>query len=498
MFSVVDLITKKAAVWLNSRDGNLHVNDKGSQKTAFGESSVSTLSPIVQASFVYNINPEIWDSNLNGGSAAVTNHMLDLSTGAAGDQSAAMFSRVPIKYSPGMGGLVRFSALFTFGVTGSTQLVGVGDISDGFAFGFLDSDFGLFRIAYGHSEYQKLTITTASITNENVTVTLDGETVSVPVTNTGNITQTVNELATFDYSLVGSGWNSHAEGSSVMFTSFRARLFPGIFSLTGATTAAGVFNLELAGVAPTVEFVKQIDWNRNKLTELNPLLGNVYQIRYQWLGFGSIDFSIEDETTGELVLVHTIEYSNKNVLPSINNPSLPLVYFVENSTNVSNISIKSGSIAGFIEGEEIAKGVQHGVSSSKSGVTTIVPVVTIHNPNLYKGLPNRTTVNVNLIDVAVDGTKESVVRIFRNPVLIDTSFSPLDVDTTVVEVDTSATVVSGGDELFAFLLSKTDSRTLSSAGRLSLELRPNDFLSVTVESASNTDTLVTINMEDIF
>ena len=48
-------------------------------------------------------------------------------------------------YTPGMGLLVNFTAAFTQGVTGSTQLIGLGDELDGLFFGYNGATFGVLR-----------------------------------------------------------------------------------------------------------------------------------------------------------------------------------------------------------------------------------------------------------------------------------------------------------------------------------------------------------------
>lgn len=468
------------------------------QKTAFDELVTAKLSPVIQEAFQYNINPEVWEKRLNNGTAVVDSHRLSLSTGSGVNRSSALLSKKPLKYSPGIGGLVRFSGIFSTGVVGSTQLIGIGDIADGFLFGYLDADFGVFRIAYGHPEFQTLTVTVASTTAENVIVTIDGNAVNVPVTNSANATITANEISAFDYSNVGLGWETHTMGNIVVFESYRTSATTGAFTLSG-TTATGTFVQTLASIVPTIDFIKQTDWNRNKMTNLITTNGNVYQIRYQWLGYGAIRFYIEDETTGKFVLVHVIEYTNKNTLPSINNPTLPLIYFVENTTNATDINIKSASIAGFAEGEIIQSGVVHGVESQVITVpgATETPLLTLHSQVLYQGIPNRVLLKINLIQVVVDGTKTAIVRVYRNPTLVDASFSNVDINSSTALFDISATALSGGNLLFSTVILKNGKLDLNLTSN-DVDLRPSEFLTITVESANSTDAVVSINYKDEF
>ncbi len=502
--SLVELVGKKLPdsiwkTWLNNFYEFVRetVTDEV-QKTAFDEQSVAELTPVAQYDFSYNINHELWVQRLNGGSATVDQHRLKLSTGAGTNQAAYILSTIPIKYSAGQGGLVRFSGIFTTGVVGSRQLIGVGDVADGFLFAYIDDEFGVARFAYGHPEFQTLTITTASSTAESVTVTLDGIASSVPVTASGNATTTANEIASFDYSLVGQGWVPHAMGDQVIFENFRGALRAGAFSLSG-TTVVGGFVQTLAGVEPVLEFIPQAQWNGDNMMEvLDTTKGNIYQIRYQWLGFGPIEYSIEDET-GEFTVVHTIEYGNKNTLPSINNPTLPLVYFVENTTNNTDITVMSGSIGGFIEGKNTSNGVRHGATGQNltvaAGVET--PVITLHNPIIYEGVPNRTVIRLKFVIASVDGNKNSVIRIYTNSTLTDASFSDVDTGASVGQVDTSATVATGGDFLFAFALAKSGSQ-LFPLVEDRIDLPPGQFITFTIESANTTESVISVNYEDLF
>lgn len=231
-------------VTLVSKYNSLPV-DPGLQKSAFGELSIAQLEPVVQLQFPYNINSEIVNDHSNNGSLSVDNNRLKASTGAAANQSAVMFSRVPIKYNPGQGGLVRFTGIFTTGVAGSSQTIGIGDAGDGYFFGYDGVDFGILRREAGNVEVRSLQITTASTTAENITITLDGDANTVTVTNSGNVTTTVNEIvADTGWADLGSGWTAHAEGDTIVFQSYDTAAHEGAYSIT-ATTAAGTYTQDL-------------------------------------------------------------------------------------------------------------------------------------------------------------------------------------------------------------------------------------------------------------
>ena len=190
------------------------------QKTAFNELSVAEPTPEVQVQFPYNINTDIWEIRDNKGSSSVVNNMANLSTGASANQSSSLLSRIPVKYNPGQGALCRFTALYTTGVANSIQYVGIGTEMDGYFFGFNGDTFGILRRQGGKPETRRLEITTKSSNIDSITITLNGDTKAVSVTNGADATVTANEISSTDFSDVGDGWEVHYIGHKVFFTSY--------------------------------------------------------------------------------------------------------------------------------------------------------------------------------------------------------------------------------------------------------------------------------------
>ena len=481
----------------------------GQQKSAFGEQSVAELTPIIQLQFPYNINAQLVEERTNNGTLTVDSNRAKLSTGASANQSAQFVSRVPVKYNPGQGGLCRFTSVFTTGVANSVQYIGIGDNSDGYFFGYNGADFGILRRNSGKLEVRTLTVTTKSTTAEDITITLNGVAVTdvtVSDATATDTTTTANEIAAHDYSGVGGGWRAHAMGSTVRFDSYPAASLSGTYSLSGASTAAGTFAQNIIGVAPTETVIAQTAWNVDMMdgtgssgVTLDPTKGNVYQIRYQWLGYGLITFYIENPATGFLQMVHKIEYANANTIPSVDNPTLPLCAMVKNTSNTSDVVMYTPSMGGFIEGKKPTPVVRHGVSIEAAAIgTDETPILTIHNPIIYQGLVNRVRSKLTFIEVSVDGSKPSTARFRSNTSLTGASFSDVSTNTTPIKVDTSATVLSGGSLQFASGLAKADSR-LFQLDLTSFEIGPRDFLTISLEASSGTvDAVVSINWVDEF
>jgi len=478
--------------------------------SSFGDLSVNERSPVVNLQFPYNLNPFLVETRLNGGAATVDSNRLKLTTGAATNQSAQVLSLNAIKYEPGEGGKAMFTAAFTPGVAGNIQYIGPGDTSDGYFFGYEGTAFGVKRTQGGSQEMQTLTVATGSADAEDITITLDGDaTATVTVTASSNVTTTANEIAAHDYSGVGTGWFTKAAGDVVEFVSFDAAPHSGTFTLSSATSAVGTFAQDVGGVVATEEIVPQTSWNLDKadgtgaLPALSALIfledgnsldfedgeemvvelthGSVYQVQYQWLGYGAITFSTEHPETGALIAVHRIQYADSSEIPSIDNPTLPLCVVVKNTTSAVQSTIFSSSLAGFVEGKTFNRGPARAVDVAETAVgTTEIPLITLHNRLVYNSVINRVRARISFVRVTNDGTKPGSVKLYLNPTITDAAFVDIDTSNSVLSVDTTASAVdtATGIKQFTLALAKVDSELLR-FGDDEFILNPGDFLTAT-------------------
>lgn len=248
-------------------------------QTAFGELSVAPATPVLQLYFTYNNNPQLTTTSVTG-SGTITNSsgMVVISSGAATSSSAKLSSIKPLKYRPGQGILTRFTGIFTSGVTGNTQTVGLYDADNGVGFGYNGASFGLFR-------------------------------------RSNTITTWISQ----------SSWN--------------------LDTLNG-TGPSGV-NINFASG-----------------------YGNVFQIKFQYLGFGGLTYYIENPATGKFIAVHIIQFANSSLTPSFDIPSFPLTIQSINTTNNTNVIVKTASMMAAIEGLVIYNGPQFNFSWNGTSVTS--------------------------------------------------------------------------------------------------------------------------------
>ena len=230
---------------------------------------------------------------------------------------------------------------------------------------------------------------------------------------------------------------------------------------------------------------------------LDPTKLNVFFIPYQYLGAGAIRLFIESDTTGNPILVHTVNYANLNTQPSVHNPNFHHTMCADNKGTTSDLIIKSSSYAYFVEGKtsyiELHQPENSSGSLQKTTVTTEVAVFTIRNRATYAS-------KNNFIDVILLGASGSIeansannlgeIRIVKNTTLGGTpSYSNINTNNSVIEIDTDGTTLTGGKELdVGFLAGKNDSVRMELINN-KITLSPGETLTI----AGNSINSATIN-----
>jgi len=416
-----------------------------------------------------------------------------------------MLSLVPVKYNAGQGALIRFSALFTTGVANSRQIAGVGEVGDGLFFGFNGSVFSILRREAGVPEVQILTITAgATVASGNITITLDGVSKIVAVTLNDSAREVAVKIADADYSDIGLGWSATVNNSSVIFKSWSDGDKTGTFSLvdTDTTGVAGTFSETISGATTINNWIAQSSWNTDKFdgtgasgVVLDPTKGNVYQIQYQWLGFGTLSFFIENPNTGGFCLVHRIKFANANIIPSLRNPTLPLHMAAQNITNTSDLIIKTSSIGGFIEGK-VPNGALH-FSEDNNIITlgtTELPILSIKNKVVYQNIINRVIISPGFVSGAAESTKPIIIRFRTNPTLTGpVAFSDVNTNSSVSSVDKAATGITGGIVVFSATLGKNEN-DIFDFHPLELKIMPGDIMCISAEATGGANQEITVSL----
>lgn len=451
------------------------------QASAFNEVLTAEPTPLIQLQFPYSVNPRLITALTAGtGAATVANSLLTCTTGGTTASDCLTRSVEAAKYHPGQGALVRFTAIFdAAGAAGTEAIIGIGNEEDGFFFGYNGTEFGILHRCLGAVVYQELTISSGAVTaSGDIRITLDGTAKDVTVAQNDTIQDVVRLIDATTF----VGWETQAIGTTVVFQSHFAEVKAGAFTIADVSTTTGVagsYSELVTGVAATDVWTKQEDWSVDGFLggarhsssgadtpnpsgkTMDVTKGNVFKIQYQWLGFGGINFFIEDSSTGFLQLVHINEYANNNTTPSLQNPTLPLGIGVKNGGTTSTITVKSSSMAAFSEGRNVGEGLNNATFGAREGFdfTTETAILAVKNKPVFQSKENRVEYQPLLLTFSLTGNasvKSSALRVHINPILGGAPvFADLATATSVVSVDTAGTTVSGGNVVATFEFANT-------------------------------------------
>jgi hypothetical protein len=257
-------------------------------------------------------------------------------------------------------------------------------------------------------------------------------------------------------------------------------------------------------------WVAQTSWNIDKFNgtggsgvTLDPTKGNVYQITYQWLGFGAITFWIENPNTGAFIPVHRIQYANENTATSIANPTLPIFMSSRNgASGTTSVTLQSGSMAAFTQGDpDQAPAVQFATGNLKSAVTTETNILTLSNKgtNVLGGTnTNRTPVQILAVSLAGEGNDPVVLRAVENTTLGGSpSLADHSANTSVIQKDTAGTTLTGGTERFSVALGKSGNEYMDVQDKR-IYLYPGNTLTFAGSSATNAKIAVRVTWRELF
>jgi hypothetical protein len=287
------------------------------------------------------------------------------------------------------------------------------------------------------------------------------------------------------------------------------------FGYSGATF--GLFHIN-AGVET---FIAQSSWNIDVMDGsdgtsnpsgmlLDPTKGNVGQIKYQYLGFGCIYFYIEHDIDGEMSLVHIIRYPNSATATSLANPSLNLIWRVVNTSNTSNIVLKAGSGALFVEGEVHMLGAKNGIDNNKNTITTLTNILSLKNATTYNTVTNRGQIRLRGVSCAYDGGNGvATLQIILNPTVGGVpSFTTINGSTvdngvtittgqSIVSYDVAGTTITGGTILFNTTVPRNYGQYINLED-LDIFASPSDIIVFAMKATSSGTCAVAANwVEDI-
>jgi hypothetical protein len=245
-------------------------------------------------------------------------------------------------------------------------------------------------------------------------------------------------------------------------------------------------------VNDTLVTVAQADWDdpldgngRSGMTLIHTNL-NEWEVGYQD-GAGDIVLFVEDDQTGEFIPVHTIVYVNENTVPHTYNSTYHFTMWADNKATASDLTIKSASYGGFIEGKTKQTQVhqpQFPTSpQTQAMVTTETVIFTLRVKTTYASKDNFIEILMEGMGASIEANAANnlgIVKIIKNATITAPSYTDINTTDSVVEIDTVGTI-SGGKLLFSLPLSgKNDDRII--------DLTPYDFLLLHGETITVTGT----------
>ena len=450
-------------------------------ESAFGEQVVAQELAFIQAAPVYNLLPSNFRAyTATGGGAGVENKMFKANSGTSAGGYGAIQSFRSMNYKPGEGAIAKFTALFESNAANSWQGAGLVNLGDELSFGYNGTDFGVWHRYGGIAEVRTVTVTGAASGSENLTLTLNGTAETIPLTS-GTVEHNAYEIADYINSSV-SGWDADQLDDTVIISAASDGAKSGSYSFS-SSTATGTIAQTTAGVTKTSDFVAQANWNGQSVS-IDPSKGNVYKIRYQYLGFGAIFYDIEDPNTGKFKTVHTIKFANGSTTPSLGNPSMKFGIYAVNITNTSNLIVRSGSCGLFVDGQRVPTRNPRGVVNTQSVGTSFTNILTLRNRRTYNGYINQVEIQPLLLDISSEtGSKNFEIEI-RSTTDTGVEQDFTNVGTNLVgDIDTSSVTVTAG-RLLATAVVAPQTNTVIDLKALGIRLPPSLHLVVQAKKAS--------------
>lgn len=475
-----------------------YLEEAYNSRAGFGETEVASNIAFIQSNANYNFLPSNFRGfSGSGGSYEVADRMFQVHTGTSVFGYGAIQSFRSLNYKSGQGGLARFTAIFDNAVENSWQGIGLLTIADEISFGYNGTTFGIWHRYNGIAEVRTIKITGASAASTNLTLTLNGVAYTIPLTN-GTVQHNAYQIATW-LNANQSIWYADQLNDEVIIMAASDGEKDGTYTFSHAT-ATGTITRNTQGQTKTSDFYPKDEWNGNVFDGHNPSKGNVYQIKYQYLGFGAIKFYIEEPDSGSFILAHTIRYANKNLLPSMTNPSLRFGMYAYSLGSTTNLTVKSASVAAFVQGYETkTRNPRSVINTATISAGNLYNILTLRNRRTYNYIVNQVEIEPITLTIASESNKNLSIQLRANPTITGETNFQLAGSNLVGDVDYSATTISGGTLLAAFTVPPGGSVDIDLSNKR-IRIPPSLTLSVCATKVSGTAAEATASLtyyEDI-
>ncbi len=403
----------------------------------------------------------------NGGSISWNKQQVMMQAGTAADSVSSVSNMMLIRLQDFEFTELTINSKFDTPTVGSRQLTGLGDMSRGIFFGFIDTQFGLLVVRGGSRHYWSLKITSGTTSPGLITMVLMDRTFYFPVPPSLNHWQVMLYIA-FSSQISDANIQFSIDADQVEFYTIypiNGESYSVINSIDFSSTGVvGSLSTTTAGILPTETWVPDSQFSEIGYQSISQVHNyqnmNVYRFRFSRWSSGSIVLSMMNPFNSDLTPIHTY-------VPGVNlfetsvpyKPSLAVYKTgitegpITSSFSMGNISSGTPSTAG-LKSRFNTNFMQ---SNLRLFTNTETVVGIISNPMVQDG--NNNFMVVSLIDIRINliCSKAVMFKMFYSAICVGTftctrHISWSSVNHTTGPVDA---VALGGLEVMSFLMPDT-------------------------------------------
>ena len=255
-------------------------------------------------------------------------------------------------------------------------------------------------------------------------------------------------------------------------------------------------------------WIAQSSFNLDKLDgtgasgiTIDPTKLNAYQLSVGYLGGRGCIFSVMSDITGQWVKFHDYNLlDTQDAQTQSVNPTMSFGIQATNTTNTTNIVVRSGSVGVFIAGEIRRIGSTYGTNNTKSIATTETSVLTLRNNTTINGVTNQGLLRLRSISISTAATVPVILRVVKNATLGGVpAYTNIDATNSIAAFDVAGTTVTGGNTQFNSTIG-TGGNAFFDLTDFELFLLPNETFTFAVVASAGAaaNQVVTVNWnEDI-
>nr|NIR49202.1 hypothetical protein [candidate division KSB1 bacterium]NIR64419.1 hypothetical protein [candidate division Zixibacteria bacterium]NIV00883.1 hypothetical protein [Phycisphaerae bacterium]NIU25299.1 hypothetical protein [candidate division KSB1 bacterium]NIW19147.1 hypothetical protein [candidate division KSB1 bacterium] len=157
---------------------------------------------------------------------------------------------------------------------------------------------------------------------------------------------------------------------------------------------------------------------------------------------------------------HVFDKTNQITTSEISVPNLPVASKVGKTSGTKTITLRHGCFGGGTIALPNTDPAARPFSESNSvtiDADTKTNILTLKSKSQFQSKTNRIRAFLRMMTMSTEGNKPVQFDIIRNGTLGSSSFSDVDSNNSVMQIDTTKTAVSGGDSLHPSQLQKTAS-----------------------------------------